>query len=360
MRNWMARCGLVIVLCGCDGLADQQTDGVALATLRGTLALGQNVKPPGANLQVSVLWHDPIYGSIHNGGISVRGDNELPMPGGCDEGQLTGWRLESPLLEQSVRVDTDFPSGFTVELTEPPPLAALFEYPDGSGVSTASGDLVVYEDRNGNGRLDPSTIDVMSPDLVYGSSRGATPWGIGQRYQYTIVYLTGDAENEGDGKAGYSLVTDEPGITYPYPKRIGAQRLSEAMVDLTLDPTIYVQQMACSVMCKLDANDTIASPKQFFESDLGMEVDWGLGKGEWAWSRPDGDAPALSYAKCSKGNEPNGAVTYIVDLSMVITEGCTETTISQQNIYMTAHGDAGDLGCKEYGELHRSEQPVTP
>lgn len=351
MPNWIACCGIAMVLCACDGLADRDTEGVALATLHGTIALGQDVEPPAKSLQVSVLWRDPIYGIPLHGGPIGRRTTEPEMPGKCESGKLTGWRVESPLLEQPVRVDTQFPSGFTVQITELPPAAALYHYPDDSGVSTASGDLVVYEDRNGNGRLDPSTFDEVSPDLVYGSSRGAKPWGVGQRYQYTIVYLSGDAESEGDGKAGYSLLTDESGTEGT--TRVSKQRLSEAKIDLTLDPTAYVQQMPCSVMCSLDGNDTINDPAEFLKGDLGTELDWGLGVGEWVWSRQDGNSTTLSYARCTKEMVAEDVVEYEVELARETTEGCTQITLSQAYTIATRPETPIELGCKEYREVDK-------
>jgi len=163
MHNWIARFSIVLALGGCDRLADEQTEGAVLATLRGTISLGPDVELPAGNLQVSVLWHDPTFKKDQAG-------SEQKESVACADGELTGWLSETPLLEQPVRVDTNFPSGFTVQLTEPPPAAAVYPYPNVSGVSVATGDLVVYDDRNGNGRLDPSTVDVMSPDLVLGSS----------------------------------------------------------------------------------------------------------------------------------------------------------------------------------------------
>ena len=359
MHKWIARVLMVLALGGCDELADQQTEGTVLATLHGTLSLAPNVEPPGESLHVSVLWRNPIFVSPPGWpGLWVRNGHEH-TPAACDDGQLTGWQLETPLLEQPVRVDTEFPSGFSVHLTEPPPPAALYEFPDGSGVSSASGDLVVYDDRNANGRLDPSSFDAMSPDLVYGSSQGATPWGIGQRYQYTIVYLTGDSEiSDGDGKAGYSITTDESDASGV--KRVDVQRLSEARIDLTLDPTHYVQQRACSVMCQVDANDTIQDPLMFIEGDLGTPVASDLGGGTEVWLRQDGDATTFSKASCAKRDLDASSVSYEVELSRVISEGCTQTNINQIHTTATRADNPVELPCAVVVELDESDFPADP
>jgi hypothetical protein len=346
---------IVLMLVGCDKLADRESEGVALATLNGTLSLGKDVAPPSGKLQVSVLWRDPVFGSMHEPGITVEREGIARMQEACDDGTLDGWRLETPLLEQPVRIDTNFPSGFTVQLTEPPPAEALFEYPDGGGVATASGDLVVYEDRNANGRLDPTEGDVVSPDLVFGSSQGTTPWGIGQRLHYSIVYLTDDSDRgAGDGKAGYSLETNTISDSGLYP--VGVQRLSEAMIDLTLDPTTYAQQMACTVMCR--ASDLDVDPIAFLAGDLGMPVDVDAGVATSVWSREEGGATTLIKRRCTKWENSDNITGYGLELSVVISEDCKET--SSVHVVHVGADDAAMLPCPEFETLDESGFPIEP
>lgn len=319
MNNWIARFLIVITLGGCDELADSHTEGATLATLHGTISLGPDVEPPIGTLRVSVLWHDARFEEKSR----TREADEIP----CEDGELSGWRIETSLLEQPVRVDTNFPSGFTVQLTQAPPADAFYPYPDVRGVLVARGDLIVYDDRNDNGRLDPSTVDAMSPDLVYGSGRGSLPWGGGMRVHYSILYLTRDlAPDQGDGEAGFSIVTTEPDGKGGRTVEVG--RLSDAKLELVLDPTHYVQQMACSVKCsgspKVQAID-IENPEAFFARPAGELVPTDLGVGTSVWSRKDGDATTLSRGRCTKKIFEDGWTEYSFDLDVVTVEGCTES-----------------------------------
>jgi hypothetical protein len=322
MHNWIARFLIVIALGGCDELADSHTEGATLATLRGTISLGPDVESPVGTLRVSVLWHDARFEE------KSRTSEADDIP--CEDGELSGWRIETSLLEQPVRVDTKFPSGFTVQLTEPPPVDALYDYPDVRGVSVARGDLIVYDDRNDNGRLDPSTVDAKSPDLVYGSGKGSLPWGVGPRVHYSILYLTRDlAPDEGDDQAGFSIVTTEPDGKGGSGRTVEVGRLSDAKLELVLDPTHYVQQMACSVLCsgapKVQQPIDIASPEAFFARPAGELVPTDLGVGTSVWSLKDGDATTLSRGRCTKKIREDGWTEYSFDLDVVTVEGCTES-----------------------------------
>lgn len=326
MDNRLIRFVIVTVLAGCDELADKNTEAAVLTTLSGTISLAPDVEPPVGKLQVSVLWFDP----------ALESDDTQSA---CD-GKRTGWQIETHLLQQPVRVDTNFPSGFSVQLTEPPPAAALYPHPGLYGVSVARGDLVVYDDRNGNGRLDPSTVDERSPDLVLGSGKGTAPWGIGQRVHYSILYMTPDRPRarlekiispdddrdlglgEGNGAPGFSLVITEPDGNGG--RTVEVQRLGETEIDLILEPTHYVQQAACSVMCSLATENPIDNPVEFLAGDVGEPVPSDLGVGTSAWSREDGDATMVSLAKCTK-KYLEQYTDYTLDLDVMIIEGCTQS-----------------------------------
>jgi hypothetical protein len=351
MRKWMR---IVVLLAGCGELADQQSEGVALATVRGTLSLGQDVPPPATTLRVSVLWRNPAFG-----GSSPREPGILIIPPGqetlaprfqCAEGQSGGWRFETGLLEQPGRLITAFPSGFSVQLSEPPPASALFDYPDGSGASVARGDLVIYEDRNGNGKLDPKTLDARSPDLIFGSSLGIAPWGIGQRKHYTIVYLTRDTSvPEGTGKAGYSLVTGEYNAIGL--EETSAQQLSDATIELTLDPTTYAQQLACNVLCKTVDSEyfrDVFDVNTFLARDLGVRLPSTGAVGTTTWLRQDGDASVLTAVSCTRDSDGTNSLR----LSVVGTRGCAESTSTLIIGGTPAQGpDAYPLPCAEFKDV---------
>jgi|GEM_PF-4108993 len=357
MHNWIARSLIVIALGGCDELADSQTEGAVLATLHGTISLGPDVEPPNGTLRVSVLWHDARF-------EEGRREREENAPA-CDDGELTGWRIETSLLEQPVRVDTKFPSGFTVQLTEPPPADALYGYPDVRGVSVARGDLIVYDDRNDNGRLDPSTVDAMSPDLVYGSGKGSLPWGVGPRTHYSILYLTRDlAPEQGDGEAGFNIVTTEPDGKGGSGRTVEVGRLSDAKLDLVLDPTHYVQQMACSVKCSGSRKDQQPfdpeNPESYFARPAGELVPTDLGVGTSVWSLEDGDATTLSRGRCTKTIFEDGYTDYSLDLEVVTVEGCTESGWGLGASWGMPSDEPFELPCEDVLELDEDGFPVDP
>jgi hypothetical protein len=86
-------------------------------------------------------------------------------------------------VAEDVRVDATFPAGFTIPITALPPPAALGNFAGldpapwiAAGVDPtltwAIGVIAVYEDNNGNGRLDIEPPSQASPDRVIGWARG--------------------------------------------------------------------------------------------------------------------------------------------------------------------------------------------
>lgn len=313
MHDWTARLALLLMLSGCNALADERTRGAPLAELHGTLSLATGVKPPKHELRVSVIWQDP--------GVT------RDVPSSCENAKLAGWRIETNLLEQRATLTTDFPSGFSVKLTEPPPPAAVVDDVEGSGVSAAWGDLVVYEDRNGNDRLDPSGFDDESPDLVFGWSRGTNPLDLHER-KSTVVYLSDDYEpangtlTVGDGKAGYSLETFEGYEVLKVNSK--AERLSEATIDLTLDPTAYAQQSACALRCDVSPpiDTECDAPNDLLNGDLGDELSLNVGEGSRAWMRRESDKTVYTAATCYV-EHPGSTNVYTFDFGTRTAQGCT-------------------------------------
>jgi len=357
MRNWTARIGILLMLAGCSALADDQTRGATVAELRGTLSLAEGVKPPKGELRVSVVWQDP----------HVAGD----LPDACENARLSGWRYETNLLEQRAQLTTDFPSGFSVSLTEPPPKAAIFDDLDGEGLSGARGDLVVYEDRNGNNRLDPRGFDSESPDLVFGWSQGTNPLDM-HGNNYTVIYLTRDREpaiaspSFGDGKAGYSLETFGAG-TFGW-LNTRAQRLSEATIDLTLDPTAYVQQSACVLRCYVSPEELGCpdDPNELINANLGDQVSVDPGAASTAWIRQDADKTVFTTAACSVPHADTGkGNTYTFDYSSTSVQGCTQTGTDCTYAKAAYSADSAHLPCTEYqvgspGPVEPIPPPVPP
>jgi hypothetical protein len=353
MRNWTARIGIFLMLAGCGPLADQQTQGATLAELHGTLSLAEGVKPPKSELRVSVVWQDP----------HLAGD----VPGACENAKLTGWRYETNLLEQRAQLTTDFPSGFSVSLTEPPPTAAIFDDLDGNGLSGARGDIVVYEDRNGNNRLDPRGFDSESPDLVFGWSQGTNPLNtLGNNY--AVIYLSRDREptiaslSFGDGKAGYSLETFGAGPFGSLDSR--AQRLSEATVDLTLEPSAYAQQSACALRCNVSPEELSCpdDPNELINSTLGQQVSVDPAAASTAWIRQDADRTVFTTATCSVPSAGSGnGNRYTFDFSSTSVQGCTQTGTNCTYVKAAESAESAHLPCTEYHVGYSGPaEPVQP
>ena len=367
MRDWIGWFGLVLLWTGCDPLSDEQTEGPSLATLRGTLSLAPGVSAPGGTLQVSVLWQDPGI-DCSDESEPCEGDEQTGRPTDdsyqCGDGQLTGWRYETRLLEQPVQFDTAFPSTFSVSLTEPPPSAAMFDDIDGHGTSGAIGDLVVYDDRNGNHRLDPRTAVADSPDEVLASSEGTSPSIAAPLKRYTITYLSADLDSPdstqfGDGKAGYSLTTFDAS---PAESRTTTnQRLSDATIELVLQPNPELQQSACTALCDIvsETLDCPSMPGDIFNRDLGVRLLPDIAPGSSTWLRQADDKRVLTVTSCTHEHVAEGSsieTAYVFEIGISTTEGCQRTRYGCIYKFVALTQEDVELPCTQYREY----TPSTP
>ena len=127
MRTIFAPLCLLVLGCG-NSVAPG--DQLVYARLQGVINAGTAV--PTDPVRLALVWY-----------------RHLPGPTGTDEGGQIA--LES----QDFRVQVAFPAKFEIDLAELPPKEALFD-------GTASASIVVYQDSNGNGKLDftsPSDSD---------------------------------------------------------------------------------------------------------------------------------------------------------------------------------------------------------
>jgi hypothetical protein len=130
------------------------------------------------------------------------------------------------------------------------------------------------------------------------------------------------------------------------------------MLDLTLAPTTFAQQMACTVICKVQSPDEPEDPAAFLAGEAGARLPTDLEVGATVWSRQDGDANMLTLVKCSKRAQGSG-VRVDMELSVIKTQGCTETT-SFQIIAVTAFTEADiHLPCSQFGD-RTNDFPVDP
>jgi hypothetical protein len=315
--RWTTGLALLLALAGCDQLADENTRGPALAKMSGTLILDDGMDPPKGELRLSVLWQN--YEASGHADV-VCGDNELIGRGG-----------ETALFEQQLELDTDFPAAFSVELSEPPPRGALMPSSTDPSVDLANGDLVVYRDVNGNGRLDLHDFSGSSPDEVIGSSDGIHMRGQGQRARYKIVYhsddipLAGVDEAEGDGSAGYTMTTsvwDEDNGGWSF----DAGPPEDAEVELTLATTPYLQRFTCSDSCQAD--DEPECPDNPADLDLAAlgEPLPSRGVPVQNWEHEEGERTALTSLQCLRGlDRETNDMREVYVVGRITQTGCIDT-----------------------------------
>jgi hypothetical protein len=158
------------LLGGCGKLADQHTSPPPLLTLHGTLTERPAALVGDAPLAVAILW----------GVKNSQSDYHLPpglLDGGAAACPLAPRTVDetesgSVFVTQSVAFQPEFPVAFQLPLTELPPSTAqvdLTRIPGGSGVASV-GQIIVYQDGNGNGRFDFPSPGTPSPDRIVAGS----------------------------------------------------------------------------------------------------------------------------------------------------------------------------------------------
>ena len=344
--RWATRFGVLLALAGCDQLADENTRGAALAKMSGTLNLGDGIGPPEGQLRLSVLWQ--IYAASSEAAITC-GDNEHIGRGG-----------ETVLLEQQLELDTDFPAAFSVELSEPPPAGALIPSPSDPSVDLANGDLVVYRDVNGNGRLDLHGFSGSSPDEVIGSSDGISMRGEGQRARYRIVYLSDDIplaganEAQGDGSAGYTLTVSRWDEEHGWSFEAGAPENAE--IELTLAATPYLQRFTCSEICQAD--EELECPEDPAELDLNSlgEPLPSRGVPVVSWEHVEGEHTVQTTLQCLRGPDENDDLREVYVFGRITHAGCTWTSLECR--YEKSQLPAGvELPCDEWINVNFADMP---
>jgi hypothetical protein len=194
----------------CGDLGDPDASPAVLASFRGALTDMDGVEVEG-ELRVALIWR-------HN-----EADGWLPAG------------TQPYHIAEDVPVTTELPARFTLELTTPPPVAALravtadsgdTDFPPGS--SYAVGALVVYDDRDGDGTLDLLDAGATEEiDRVVGARGDLEVW-------YVLGGVPRTAGQDGGGtydflQLGYQLVewADE-----------GGRLVTEADIPLTVAETL--------------------------------------------------------------------------------------------------------------------------
>lgn len=129
---------LAVALMACDPVVDGRYRGEPLFSFEGELVQYEGLAAQEHEFRTTLLW-------LRELGTDPR--TQLP-------------RLDDAIEQNSVSVELRFPSTFRVDLFAPP--AGEMLQPNGLGVAL----VVVYEDRDGNGRL---TADASPSELVGGA-----------------------------------------------------------------------------------------------------------------------------------------------------------------------------------------------
>lgn len=142
-RGWLV--AAFASLCGCSegGAAGPNYRGEPLFTVSGKIFA--TPQTPDVPIRLGVAWYRDLESSSGPQGLET----------------------------QDIEYSGGWPQTYRFSFFEPPPTTAIVEYPHDAGVARwAYGVLLAYEDRNGNGRLDPIPRGGGPIDHVMGTSIG--------------------------------------------------------------------------------------------------------------------------------------------------------------------------------------------
>ena len=144
---------------GCGDLDDPENPGQALWVLRGKLAEAPEAPPVTTSaLRVAFVWQR----HLEDDGVAV--------------------------ISQDVPVNPEFPARFTLEVYDPPPETAMHnaeeleEDFEGLDFRLAAAQVLVYDDLNGNGRL----------DILPHDAEEYIDYVVGYAEDYLVVYIEGE------------------------------------------------------------------------------------------------------------------------------------------------------------------------
>jgi hypothetical protein len=143
---------------GCDELANSETQAPPVVTISGLIEVPEGVEPPEGDLKLALVWYP------HASPEDVQPNTSESDP--CLEGGCTFVSYAGSVAQQ-VDLEPKFPARFKLDITDPPPQEVVDVLP---GVWDFVGSLVLYKDTNHNGRLDKSSLDRTSEDVILGDS----------------------------------------------------------------------------------------------------------------------------------------------------------------------------------------------
>ena len=170
----------LLTLAGCgDDVVGPDHPGQPLLTLEGQMNAEPGTSLP-AQVRLAFVWY-PQWLAAEN---------------------TTG---EQSTLQEVITEDVvyqgSFPANYRFHLYRPPPDEALAQLDEGLVGRGAFGILLAYEDKNGNGKLDPIALEGAPMDRVIGSSLlGA------QRSAFAVVYVNQAQPAETGLKPGFNII----------------------------------------------------------------------------------------------------------------------------------------------------------
>lgn len=266
---------LALGLAACDGLADGDSRGEALATVHGML-VAVDETPSLDNVRIALVWYpqDGGAGGGSGGGAAECGDDQqdcaLEMKESADADKPQCRRIGA--IATDIEVSTEFPAQFSLDLTEPPPAEMIGPLFDGNGPRGALGALVVYEDGNGNGSLDLRTVDIESPDMVVGASVTLlSDTGI------AVLYLAdgpiySEKENQYTGTVGYNLLQ----IGDPHDEESGKK---DPAPILSIDTEVRIELTATAELGLMGCDEYCVTTSSTCPADA--EIDYCVNLGEY-------------------------------------------------------------------------------
>ena len=244
-------------------------------TFHGVVKLAPGFAVPSGSLRVSLVWRAP--------------------PGFAPVCETGGGMRQSPTVQSGDGTLTT-PGRFSLTVDRSPPKAAFV------GAVAAEGAVVVFVDGNGNGVLDLATPDVISRDVIVGTSTpydtlqslGSWPDSVNYRITYSTKVLNG-APPIPEGYGAYRIHTnasEDPGES---------ERWSiTSDLSIVLGDSRRLQMLTCSFIC-FTSDTSFVCPDGYAALPPGDRAECGPVGSEsqdYTWFRESCDACTCRGASC--------------------------------------------------------------
>jgi len=171
---------LLLTLAGCgDAVVGPAHPGQPLLTLEGQMNAEPGASVP-AQVRLAFVWY-PQWLAV--------------------EGTAQAQSTPLQIITEDLVYQGSFPANYRFHLYRPPPDTALAELGAGLQGKGAFGILLAYEDRNGNGKLDPIAMEGAPVDRVIGSSLLGD-----MRSAFAVVYVSTEQPANTGLKPGFNLI----------------------------------------------------------------------------------------------------------------------------------------------------------